>query len=120
MKTAGLLTRLSLAWSRDGEKKFYVQDRMREVGRELWSWLAEGAHVYVCGPRGMIKAVVDTESKEILGAAALGLEGGEIMAMFEIAMMGKVPYSALRNGIFAHPTLAELMNNLFASLDDGS
>jgi sulfite reductase (NADPH) flavoprotein alpha-component len=49
MKTAGLLTRLSLAWSRDGEKKFYVQDRMREVGRELWSWLAEGAHIYVCG-----------------------------------------------------------------------
>jgi sulfite reductase (NADPH) flavoprotein alpha-component len=49
MKTAGLLTRLSLAWSRDGDKKFYVQDRMREVGRELWTWLAEGAHVYVCG-----------------------------------------------------------------------
>jgi sulfite reductase (NADPH) flavoprotein alpha-component len=49
MKTSGLLTRLSLAWSRDGEKKFYVQDRMREVGRELWSWLAEGANVYVCG-----------------------------------------------------------------------
>ena len=49
MKTSGLLTRLSLAWSRDGAKKFYVQDRMREVGRELWSWLAEGAHVYICG-----------------------------------------------------------------------
>ena len=49
MKTAGLLTRLSLAWSRDGEKKFYVQDRMREVGRELWTWLAEGANIYVCG-----------------------------------------------------------------------
>jgi sulfite reductase (NADPH) flavoprotein alpha-component len=49
MKTSGLLTRLSLAWSRDSEKKFYVQDRMREVGRELWTWLAEGAHVYVCG-----------------------------------------------------------------------
>jgi sulfite reductase (NADPH) flavoprotein alpha-component len=49
MKTAGLLTRLSLAWSRDGAKKFYVQDRMREVGRELWTWLAEGAHVYICG-----------------------------------------------------------------------
>jgi sulfite reductase (NADPH) flavoprotein alpha-component len=49
MKTSGLLTRLSLAWSRDGEKKFYVQDRMREVGRELWTWLAEGAHVYICG-----------------------------------------------------------------------
>ncbi len=49
MKTSGLLTRLSLAWSRDGEKKFYVQDRMREVGRELWSWLADGANVYICG-----------------------------------------------------------------------
>jgi sulfite reductase (NADPH) flavoprotein alpha-component len=49
MKTSGLLTRLSLAWSRDGDKKFYVQDRMREVGREVWTWLAEGAHIYVCG-----------------------------------------------------------------------
>jgi sulfite reductase (NADPH) flavoprotein alpha-component len=49
MKTAGLLTRLSLAWSRDGDKKFYVQDRMREVGREVWTWLAEGANVYICG-----------------------------------------------------------------------
>jgi sulfite reductase (NADPH) flavoprotein alpha-component len=49
MKTAGLLTRLSLAWSRDGEKKFYVQDRMREVGREVWTWLAEGANIYICG-----------------------------------------------------------------------
>ncbi|HTB02160.1 MAG TPA: sulfite reductase subunit alpha [Bradyrhizobium sp.] len=49
MKTQGLLTRLSLAWSRDGDKKFYVQDRMREVGREVWTWLAEGANVYICG-----------------------------------------------------------------------
>ena len=49
MKTAGSLTRLSLAWSRDGAKKFYVQDRMREVGREVWTWLADGAHVYICG-----------------------------------------------------------------------
>jgi sulfite reductase (NADPH) flavoprotein alpha-component len=49
MKAAGLLTRLSLAWSRDGEEKFYVQDRMLQTGRELWSWIADGAHVYVCG-----------------------------------------------------------------------
>jgi sulfite reductase (NADPH) flavoprotein alpha-component len=49
MKSAGVLTRLSLAWSRDGKEKFYVQDRMREVGRDLWTWLTEGAHVYVCG-----------------------------------------------------------------------
>jgi sulfite reductase (NADPH) flavoprotein alpha-component len=49
MKANGVLTRLSLAWSRDGDQKFYVQDRMREVGRDLWSWLADGAHLYVCG-----------------------------------------------------------------------
>jgi sulfite reductase (NADPH) flavoprotein alpha-component len=49
MKSAGVLTRLSLAWSRDGEQKFYVQDRMREVGRDLWAWIADGANIYVCG-----------------------------------------------------------------------
>jgi sulfite reductase (NADPH) flavoprotein alpha-component len=49
MKSAKLLTRLTLAWSRDSDHKIYVQDRMREVGRDLWAWLAEGAHVYVCG-----------------------------------------------------------------------
>lgn len=49
MKATGLLTRLSLAWSRDGTEKFYVQDRMRQAGRDLWAWLAEGAHFYVCG-----------------------------------------------------------------------
>jgi sulfite reductase (NADPH) flavoprotein alpha-component len=49
MKATGLLTRLTLAWSRDGDSKIYVQDRMREVGRDLWAWLADGAVVYVCG-----------------------------------------------------------------------
>jgi sulfite reductase (NADPH) flavoprotein alpha-component len=49
MRASGLLTRLSLAWSRDDAQKFYVQDRMRESGAELWRWLAEGAHFYVCG-----------------------------------------------------------------------
>jgi sulfite reductase (NADPH) flavoprotein alpha-component len=49
MRAAGVLTRLSLAWSRDDKAKFYVQDRMRQVGREVWEWLADGAHVYICG-----------------------------------------------------------------------
>ncbi len=49
MRAAGVLTRLALAWSRDDKEKFYVQDRMRQVGSDLWSWLADGAHVYVCG-----------------------------------------------------------------------
>ncbi len=49
LKSQGVLTRLSLAWSRDDTQKFYVQDRMREVGRELWAWLQDGAHFYICG-----------------------------------------------------------------------
>jgi sulfite reductase (NADPH) flavoprotein alpha-component len=49
MKAAGVLTHLYLAWSRDDAEKFYVQDRMLQVGRELWGWIAEGAHIYVCG-----------------------------------------------------------------------
>ena len=65
--------------------------------------------------RGMMKAIVDAETEQILGAAVLGIEGGEMMAMFEIAMLGKLPYPVLRDGIFAHPTLAESLNNLFGS-----
>jgi pyruvate/2-oxoglutarate dehydrogenase complex dihydrolipoamide dehydrogenase (E3) component len=65
--------------------------------------------------RGFMKAVVDAATKQILGAAVLGIEGGEIMAMFEIAMMGKLPFTTLRDGIFAHPTLAESLNNLFSN-----
>jgi sulfite reductase (NADPH) flavoprotein alpha-component len=49
MKSAGLLNRLTLAWSRDGKDKIYVQHRMREVARDLWSWINDGAHIYVCG-----------------------------------------------------------------------
>jgi len=67
--------------------------------------------------RGFMKAIVDAETKEILGCAILGLEGGEIMSMLEVAMLGKLPYTALRDGIFAHPTLAESLNNLFSTLD---
>jgi pyruvate/2-oxoglutarate dehydrogenase complex dihydrolipoamide dehydrogenase (E3) component len=63
--------------------------------------------------RGFMKAIVDSASGQILGAAVLGIEGGEIMAMLEIAMMGKLPYTALRDATFAHPTLAESLNNLF-------
>ncbi len=67
--------------------------------------------------RGFMKAVVDADTDQILGAAILGLEGGELMAMLQIAMMGKVSATTLRDGVFAHPTLAEAFNNLFASLE---
>lgn len=49
MRAAGSLTRLTLAWSRDGKEKTYVQHRMREVARDLWAWISDGAHIYVCG-----------------------------------------------------------------------
>jgi pyruvate/2-oxoglutarate dehydrogenase complex dihydrolipoamide dehydrogenase (E3) component len=67
--------------------------------------------------RGFMKVLVDRESRQILGGAILGIEGGELMSMLEIAMMGKLPYTVLRDAIFAHPTLAEAYNNLFARLD---
>jgi len=66
--------------------------------------------------RGLMKVIVDAETDEILGAAVLGLEGGEIMAILETAMLGKLPAGVLREAIFAHPTLAEAMNNLFGTL----
>jgi pyruvate/2-oxoglutarate dehydrogenase complex dihydrolipoamide dehydrogenase (E3) component len=68
--------------------------------------------------RGFLKAVVDAETHQILGAAVLGIEGGELMSMLEIAMMGRVPYPTLREAVFAHPTLAESLNNLFGSFTD--
>lgn len=67
--------------------------------------------------RGFMKAVVDATTNQILGAAILGIEGGEIMSMLEIAIMGKLPYTALRDATLAHPTLAESLNNLFTHFD---
>jgi pyruvate/2-oxoglutarate dehydrogenase complex dihydrolipoamide dehydrogenase (E3) component len=69
--------------------------------------------------RGLIKAIVDAETEEILGATVLGYEGGEVMAVFQMAMMGHLKYSVLRDAVFAHPTLAESLNNLFSRFDDG-
>ena len=67
--------------------------------------------------RGFIKAVVDADTNQILGCAVLGIEGGELMSMLEIAIMGQLPYTALKDAIFAHPTLAESLNNLFMAMD---
>ncbi len=66
--------------------------------------------------RGFMKAIIDRGSKRILGCTVLGIEGGEIMSMLQIAMLGDLPCTALRDAIFAHPTLAEALNNLFAEV----
>jgi|SRR5882672_1471803 len=67
--------------------------------------------------RGFMKAIVDAKTLQILGCTILGVEGGEIMSMLQIAMMGKIPYPAIKEAVFAHPTLAESLNNLFMTLD---
>ncbi|NVO12441.1 MAG: sulfite reductase subunit alpha [Rhodoplanes sp.] len=66
LKSAGVLTRLSLAWSRDGTEKFYVQDRMRELGVELFSWLEQGAQVAVCGDAKRMARDVERALVEIV------------------------------------------------------
>jgi sulfite reductase (NADPH) flavoprotein alpha-component len=63
---AGTLTKLSTAWSRDSQKKVYVQDRMREAGCELWAWLQAGAHFYVCGDAKRMARDVDRTLHEII------------------------------------------------------
>jgi pyruvate/2-oxoglutarate dehydrogenase complex dihydrolipoamide dehydrogenase (E3) component len=68
--------------------------------------------------RGFMKAIVDIETNQILGAAVLGIEGGEIMTQLQLAMMGKLSSILLRDAIFAHPTLAESLNNLFGHFED--
>ena len=68
--------------------------------------------------RGFMKAIVDADTQQILGAAVLGVEGGEVMAALQMAMLGKLPYTVLRDGVFAHPTLAESLNNLFMAMDE--
>jgi pyruvate/2-oxoglutarate dehydrogenase complex dihydrolipoamide dehydrogenase (E3) component len=67
--------------------------------------------------RGLMKVVIDASTDQILGCAILGIAGGELMSMVEIAMMGHLPYTALQNAIFAHPTLAESLNNLFDHIE---
>jgi pyruvate/2-oxoglutarate dehydrogenase complex dihydrolipoamide dehydrogenase (E3) component len=68
--------------------------------------------------RGLMKVLVDAQSDQILGAAILGTEGGEIAAMLQLAMMGKIPYPVLLNGVFAHPTLSESLNVIFGHFED--
>jgi pyruvate/2-oxoglutarate dehydrogenase complex dihydrolipoamide dehydrogenase (E3) component len=67
--------------------------------------------------RGFMKAVVDADSGKILGCAVLGIEGGEVMSVIQVAMMGNLPYGSIKDGVFAHPTLAESLNNLFMSME---
>ena len=96
------------------EEEARKQGRPIKVARLPMSSVARALEVGEA--HGLMKAIVDAETDKILGAAVLGLEGGELMSMLQLAMMGGLPYTALRDGVFAHPTLAESLNNLFAGL----
>jgi pyruvate/2-oxoglutarate dehydrogenase complex dihydrolipoamide dehydrogenase (E3) component len=97
------------------EQEARKQGRKIHVAKIPMTWVARALET--AETRGFIKAIVDAETKQILGAAVLAVEGGEIMSMLEIAMMGKLPYTALEDGIFAHPAWSEGLNTLFMYME---
>jgi len=62
----GVLNRIDLAWSRDQKEKIYVQDKLREQGAELWRWINEGAHIYVCGDATRMARDVEQALLEVI------------------------------------------------------
>src|SRR5262245_20545925 len=97
------------------EKAARAQGRSIRVAKLLMAHVAKA--IEFGETRGFMKAIVDTDTNQILGCAILGVEGGEVMTVLQVAMMGKLPYTVIRDGIFAHPTLAESLNNLFMAMD---
>ncbi len=93
------------------EEEARAQNRKIRVAKMPMSQVARALEVDET--RGFMKAVIDARTNQILGAVVLGLEGGEVMSMIQLAMMGKLPYTALYNAVFAHPNLSEALNNLF-------
>ncbi|HKS83499.1 MAG TPA: mercuric reductase [Candidatus Acidoferrales bacterium] len=93
------------------EDQALAQGRSFRVAKMPMNYVARAAEVDES--RGFMKALVDASTGQILGAAVLGIEGGEIMSQIQLAMLGKLPYTSLRDAVFAHPTLAESLNNLF-------
>jgi sulfite reductase (NADPH) flavoprotein alpha-component len=81
-QAAGTLSRLSTAWSRDGDRKVYVQDRMRETGADLHGWIERGAHLYVCGDAKRMARDVDATLVEIVAQHG-GVPGEEARARID-------------------------------------
>jgi pyruvate/2-oxoglutarate dehydrogenase complex dihydrolipoamide dehydrogenase (E3) component len=98
------------------EQEARAQGRNVRIAKMPMNYVARALEVDES--RGFMKAVVDADTKQILGCAVLGIEGGELMSMLEIAMLGRVPATQLADAVFAHPTLAEALNNLFQGLGE--
>ncbi len=97
------------------EEQAHEQDLDVEVATMPMTHVARALEVDES--RGLMKAVVDADTKQLLGAAVLGIEGGEVMSILHTAMMGEVPVTRLKEAPYAHPTLAESLNNLFAGIE---
>jgi pyruvate/2-oxoglutarate dehydrogenase complex dihydrolipoamide dehydrogenase (E3) component len=94
---------------RQGRRVHVARMRMNSVARAL----------EMDESRGLIKAVVDADTEQILGFAMVGIGAGEIMSLVQVAMLGQLPYTVLQSAVFAHPTLAESLNNLFTGMGEG-
>ncbi|KAF3916436.1 hypothetical protein ABW21_db0208527 [Orbilia brochopaga] len=97
------------------EARKQFPNRNIKVARMPMSWVARALETDET--RGLMKATVNGDTGEILGFTCLGIEGGEIMSVVQIAMMGKLKYQDLQNATFAHPSLAESLNNLWGTLE---
>ena len=98
----------------EAETRSALPDAKIQTASMPMSWVARALEMDES--RGMMKAVVDAESKLILGFTCLGVEGGEVMAVVQTAMMAGLPYGRLQDAVWAHPSLAESLNNLWGNL----
>ncbi len=72
------LNRIDLAWSRDQKEKIYVQDKLREQGAELWRWINDGAHIYVCGDARCMAVDVEKALLEVIAEfGAMDIESAD-------------------------------------------
>jgi pyruvate/2-oxoglutarate dehydrogenase complex dihydrolipoamide dehydrogenase (E3) component len=99
------------------ETEARAQGRNIRVAKALMNYPLPTRASEIGETRGFMKAVIDADTDQILGAAILAVEGGEMMSVLQVAMMGKLPYTAIRDGIFTHPTLAEMLSDLFVFMD---
>ncbi len=99
-----------------------TETEARQAGRKIRVAkmpAASIARAYETGEkRGVMKVIVDAETEQILGAAVLTAEGGELASMLQIAIAGKLPYTALRDAVFSHPGWAEALNTIFSHWEE--
>jgi sulfite reductase (NADPH) flavoprotein alpha-component len=89
LRQDGTLTHLSTAWSRDGAAKVYVQDRIRENGPQVWTWLKAGAHVYVCGDAKRMAKDVETAIMDVSAKAGSMSDAGARDFLAELKATGR-------------------------------